>query len=127
MNSNARVRTHRTSDRGIVLFAKGQRRAPTEAEQRLWARLRRKAIGGFRFRRQHPIGTYITDFYCNEANLAIELDGGIHDDPEQRQRDRIRDAALSDHGVRMLRFSNEEISQDIDAVICRIEDALARR
>ena len=67
-------------------------------------RLRNRQIGGFRFRRQHPIGPYILDFYCAEARLAVEIDGGSHDHPDQIGHDMRRDEWLAGKGVRTLRL-----------------------
>ena len=92
----------------------------TPAESLLWHQLRRKALGGFRFRRQHPIGPYIADFYCNEANLAIEVDGKIHLQETQRERDRIRGIALENHGLRIIRFTNDQIENELNAVLEQI-------
>jgi len=97
-------RTHRTSSPQTIAFARQLRKDMTDAEKLLWARLRRRALEGLRFRRQHPIGPYIVDFFCAEAGLIIELDGQIHSSQERSEHDRLRDAALRDHGLRVLRF-----------------------
>ena len=119
-----RIRTHRTSDRGVKTFAKQLRADRTEAEALLWERLRRKALGGFRFRQQHPIGTYIADFYCNEAGLVVELDGSYHFSTEQIERDRMRDEAMRAHGLRILRISNDEVIENIETTLSKINRAL---
>jgi very-short-patch-repair endonuclease len=97
------------------------RRTPTSSEALLWSRLRQKQLGA-RFRTQHALGRFILDFYCVEARLAIELDGGIHE--AQQERDRERDAALRAAGLRVLRFSNEDVDQRLDAVVAEIARAL---
>ncbi len=117
-------RTHRTSGRSTIAFAKELRKNGTEAEAILWERLRKKAVEGFRFCRQHPIGPYIADFFCNEALLVIEVDGGIHFKVELQNRDRLRDAAMKKHGLRILRFTNQEVEIDLDEVVKRIRTAL---
>ena len=66
----------------------------TDAEQLVWYCLRRKQLGGFRFRRQHPIERFVLDFYCSEAKLAIELDGGQHNELDAKVRDKERTAFL---------------------------------
>lgn len=71
----------------------------TDAEQRLWPSLRDRRMGGFKFRRQHPIGTYIVDFYCHQARLAIEIDGGQHNQDDQRLYDERRTAYLEAQGI----------------------------
>lgn len=78
----------------------------TDAEQRLWPSLRDRRMGGFKFRRQHPIGTYIVDFYCHQARLAIEIDGGQHNQDDQRLYDERRTAYLEAQGIHVLRFWN---------------------
>jgi very-short-patch-repair endonuclease len=122
-----RHHTHRTSDKGTIAFAKELRRNKTTAEKLLWKHLRRKELEGFRFRQQHPIGPYIVDFYCDEAGLVVELDGGIHLDAEQRQKDWVRDRSMNDHGLTVLRFENREIIDDIDRVLGAIRRVLLER
>ncbi|HYM16776.1 MAG TPA: endonuclease domain-containing protein, partial [Dehalococcoidia bacterium] len=93
----------RTEQREI---AREMRRGPTSAEARLWERLRARRLNGLKFSRQHPIGRFIVDLYCVDAGLVIELDGSVHDDPEQRQADVVRQQFLESQGVRVLRFPN---------------------
>ena len=93
----------------------------TSTEINLWKALRRNAVGGFHFRRQQVIQGYVVDFYCDVAKLAIELDGGVHE--EQWQLDELRDKAISNCGVRVLRISNEAML-DSEAVIAHIREAL---
>jgi very-short-patch-repair endonuclease len=97
-----------------LAFAKQLRREMTPAERRLWKALRRNALDGFHFRRQQVIEGYIADFYCDVAKLAIELDGGVHQ--EQWQYDESRDKAIAGMGVRVLRISNDAML-DVEAVI----------
>ena len=106
-----------------LAFAKRLRREMTPAERRLWKALRRNALDGFHFRRQQVIEGYIVDFYCDAAKLAIELDGGVHQ--EQWQYDESRDTAISRLGVRVLRISNEAML-DSEAVIEHIRHALRK-
>lgn len=87
----------------------------TRPELLLWHYLRRSQLSGHRFRRQHPIGRYITDFACIEQRLVIELDGGQH--TEQREYDRQRDAYITSRGYRILRFWNNDVLTDMDAVL----------
>jgi very-short-patch-repair endonuclease len=90
------------------------RRTPTHAEELLWKYLRTKNLRNLKFRRQHPIGRYIADFYCREARLAIEIDGGIHNIKDQREYDEIRQETLELYGIRVLRFKNREVEQNIE-------------
>jgi very-short-patch-repair endonuclease len=104
------------------------RREPTDAEKKLWSRLRDRQIGGFKFRRQVPLGGYILDYFCKEAKLGVELDGGQHADAEEARYDAGRDEALRKLGVEVLRFPDDEAIKDTDAVLARIlEIALARK
>ena len=88
------------------------RNDPTEAEHLLWYQLRGSQLDGRKFRRQHGIGPYIVDFYCPEEKLAIELDGSIHEEPEQKDHDQKRDAFLRERGILVLRFGNEQAVGD---------------
>ena len=87
----------------------------TEAEQKLWSRLRRKQLHGFRFRRQRPIGPYIVDFVCLEASLIIEVDGGQH--AEQISKDEVRTRFLEKEGFRVIRFWNNDVLANTDGVL----------
>jgi very-short-patch-repair endonuclease len=83
---------------------------PTRAESFLWTILRAKRIGGFKFRRQHPIGNYIADFVCLAARLIIEVDGGAHGEHSEA-RDEHRIAYFAQAGFRVIRFRNLEVLQ----------------
>jgi very-short-patch-repair endonuclease len=100
---------------------------PTHAESILWMQLRAGWMDGYRFRRQHAIGRFILDLYCAERKLAIELDGAHHDEAEQRMRDEARTAALERAGIRVLRFRNAEVLNDLADVVKRIAEALGPR
>ena len=100
------------------------RRNSTEAEKRLWQRLRDRQIAGAKFRRQHPVGPFILDFYCHEAQLSIELDGGQHAEESRSGYDEGRRRYLADRGIRELRFWNNEVLSDIEVVLERIWRAL---
>jgi very-short-patch-repair endonuclease len=91
-------------------------------ERRLWARLRFRQLGNAKFRRQHPIGRFITDFCCIEHGLVIELDGSQH--AEQEEADLKRSAFLARRGYRVVRFWDHEVIEDIEAVLLRILEAL---
>jgi very-short-patch-repair endonuclease len=92
----------------------------TEAEEKLWYRLRRKQINGWQFYRQKPLGPYIVDFYCPAARLVVELDGGQHFEPEHQAADHKRDAQLAGLGLRVLRFDNRQALQETEAVVAMI-------
>ena len=102
--------------------AKILRENMTETEQRLWSRLRRRQINGHKFRRQFPCGKYVADFVCLEARLIIEVDGGQH--AKQTGKDELRDKWLASQGFRVLRFWNNDVLSEPDAVIETIVQAL---
>ena len=102
-----------------VPLARRLRLAPTDAEIRLWSRLRRKQLEGFRIRRPHPPGPYVVDFFCAEAKLIVEVDGGQHaDDGERRTR------WIEVRGYRVIRFWSNDVLANTDGVLSRILDAL---
>ena len=98
----------------------------TNAESRLWSLLRNRQLSGFKFRRQHQFGNYIADFYCHEAQLVVECDGSIHDLNQNWQHDQARDAYMVGQGLRVLRFTNEEVLNDPRAVLDKIGIYLAK-
>ena len=100
--------------------ARGLRKNMTFTEKTLWSRLRRRNQNGVYFRRQHPFGIYILDFY--EANLAIEIDGGIH--LAQKEYDKERTEYLVSSGLKVLRFKNEDVETRLEWVIDTIRECL---
>ena len=102
-------------------LAKELRKAETEAEKILWDRLRRNQILGMQFRRQHPINVFVADFYCPKIKLVIEVDGSIHEIPEYQAHDIGRSDVLNDFGITVIRFTNEQILEEIDNTISQIE------
>jgi very-short-patch-repair endonuclease len=95
----------------------------TWSEKILWSRLRHKQLGGYYFQRQEPIRGYILDFWCPAAKIAVELDGPVHDRPENRESDRQRDEFLTRSGIKVLRFLNSDVRKGMSAVLIRIWDA----
>ena len=89
----------------------------TDSEQLLWSHLRRKHILGVQFYRQKPLGNYVVDFYAPRPRLIIEVDGGQHLAPAQVKHDQQRTAYLEHRGLRVLRFSNLEVLQELEAVM----------
>jgi very-short-patch-repair endonuclease len=89
----------------------------TDAENMLWFKLRRKQLKGYQFYRQKIIGKYIVDFYCPKANLVIELDGGQHYSETGKARDRARDDVLIEMGIKVLRFSDRDVFENIAGVM----------
>ena len=105
-----------------VAFAREQRAQPTRAEKLLWQAIRGGAMG-VRFRRQHPIGDFVLDFYCREARLAVEIDGPTH---ELSQRyDDWRDATLARLGIRTFRIPPDAAESDIEAVLTKLRSCIA--
>ncbi len=108
-------------------FARQLRRQATDAENLLWRLLRGRRIANAKFRRQHPFPPYILDFYCHELKLAVELDGGQHNEEVGRRRDARRDEYLAGHGIRVLRFWNNEVLGETEAVLEAIYAAVVER
>jgi very-short-patch-repair endonuclease len=104
------------------LRARDLRKSSTDAERRLWSRLRQKQLDGFRFRRQQPIGPYIVDFFCPEASLIIEVDGGQHTSTETEDEARTR--WLAARGYRVMRLWNNDVLGNTDGVLLTIRDSL---
>jgi very-short-patch-repair endonuclease len=102
----------RDKNRRRLGFAREMRKLPTDAEAKLWRALRLKRLAGYRFRRQHPVGGYILDFYCPACRLAVELDGGQHADPAQMEYDRTRSVRLAEMGIRVVRFWDTDALKD---------------
>jgi len=111
---------HPRLPREILDHARSLRLEQTDAENLLWLLLRGRRVGGFKFRRQHPVGHYILDFYCEEAGLAIELDGGEHNQDAGLSKDRHRSSALAKMGIEVIRFWNDEVLTATEAVLERI-------
>ncbi len=97
-----------------------------EAERELWRRPRNRALGGFKFVRQEPIGPYFADFVCREEKLVIEIDGATHSTEDELRRDGTREQFLQDRGYRVARFGNDEIYRNIDGVLDTILGTLER-
>ena len=117
-----------TVSRPLLLAARRLRREMTEAECLLWEHLRAGQLGGWRFRRQHPVDRFVLDFYCPAARLAVELDGAQHHTPDGLAGDAERSDWLQQrHGIRMLRFDNAQLLRQPDAVLDRIRQAIAPR
>ena len=99
----------------------------TDAEQMLWARLRRKQLHGVQFYRQKPVGPFIVDFFAPAAGLVVEVDGSQHLETEHLEKDLQRDQCLADEGLLVLRFNNRDVLLETDAVLERIAEEIARR
>jgi very-short-patch-repair endonuclease len=106
-------------------ISKNLRKRLTEAEKHLWSRLKLKHLGCV-FYRQKPIGNYIVDFYCNQAKLAVEIDGDYHLYQETAGNDKLRDEYMNSLGLTILRFSNKEVLENTDKVVKKIKEHLER-
>jgi very-short-patch-repair endonuclease len=102
------------------------RRTLTPSEAKLWRHLRDRRAE-FKFRRQHPIGPYVLDFYCPEAKLAVEVDGRQHAEPDQVRRDQERTIELGLQGVRVMRIPAAEVERSIEVVLQAIWESAAER
>ena len=98
----------------IVQRARKLRREATVPERLLWAVLRGRRLGGLRFRRQHPIGPYVVDFYCHQARLVVEVDGMSHED--KQEQDAQREMYLREQGLHVFRVTNSDVNEDLEAV-----------
>ena len=114
---------HEGPSTSIRSMVRAYRRNPTEAERILWSALRGRKLRELRFRRQHPISGYIVDFYCAEAKLAIEIDGSVHEGAAARARDAARTATLEACGIRVIRFTNDDVVRQLPLLL----DAIARQ
>jgi len=110
---------------GLTQRAREVRSVQTSAEAVLWKILRNRQLLGFKFRRQHQFGDYVADFYCHEGRLVIECDGWVHSENEQWQHDQARDAYLLSQGLHVLRFTNDEVLNDLETVIEKIQSGLS--
>jgi very-short-patch-repair endonuclease len=108
----------------LLAFARELRQRHTDSEKLLWALLRNRGLGGFKFRRQHPVDPYVLDFYCAEKRLGIELDGAQHEGPQAMCRDERRSASLLKQGIRLVRFPNQDVLVDTQLVLKTIWRAL---
>jgi very-short-patch-repair endonuclease len=103
-------------------YARSLRKKQTAAEAKLWQVLRNKKLDGLKFRRQHAFDNYILDFYCHEIQLAVEVDGEIHNDPEVAAYDAVRTKNLNEKNIAVLRFANSEVANDIKSVVTKIKE-----
>ena len=107
----------------LYQFGRELRQESTEAEKLLWAELRSRKLNGLKFRRQHPLDKFIVDFYCNERKLVIELDGSVHDKKINKEYDDARTAMLAGLNIIVLRFKNEDVTNNLKEVIRKISEA----
>ena len=118
---------HQDASELIFSRSKTLRKNVTDAEKLLWHRLRNRKVEGCKFRRQHPIGKYIADFYCHEKRLVVEIDGSVHHKSEILENDLNRTAVFNQYGIDVIRFTNEEVLNYVDNVLRVIAMKLAER
>ncbi len=112
-------------NRNLKHIARRLRTEMTDNERLLWSRLRKKQLLGMQFYRQKSIGDYIVDFYAPKAKLAVEVDGSQHLESFYIQNDAYRDTYLAGHGLRVMHFTNSQVSQNLDVVVDVILQALS--
>ena len=115
---------HQAATGSVQQNARDLRRGQTQAEAKLWSLLRNRQLKGKKFRRQHPIGRYVVDFYCHECKIVVEVDGNFHLDAESQQYDKSRTASLNEIGITVLRFWNEQVMRDCIKVLQKISKYL---
>ena len=109
-----------------VIAARELRQVETETEKIMWESLRGKRLNGLKFRRQHPYEHYVLDFFCVEHQLVVELDGSVHDVSDQAAYDEERTGFLNEHGLRVIRFRNEEVKKNLSNVLQKIIEITSR-
>jgi len=107
--------------------AKFLRQNETDAEKLLWKNLRNNRLGGYKFRRQHPVSTFVADFYCAEKKLIVELDDSVHNLIENKDYDKLRSMVLKENGIEVIRFDNEEVLSSMNEVLSKILKVLESR
>jgi very-short-patch-repair endonuclease len=101
------------------------RKNQTDAEKAFWIHVRNRRFHGLKFFRQYSVGAYILDFYCPERKLAVELDGGQHNDDKSKEYDTVRSEYLRTHGIDVLRFWNHEVLLDVRSVFAKLGEHIS--
>lgn len=112
---------HLRNDPSLKDRRRALRKPQTDAERVFWVRVRNRQFHGLKFFRQYSIGPYILDFYCPTRKLAVELDGGQHNQPESKRRDAVRSEYLNTQGIEVLRFWNHDVLLDLNSVLAVVE------
>ncbi len=113
---------HKEAIGKLYQYGRELRQELTKAEKLLWAELRNRKLNGLKFRRQHPLDKFIVDFYCNEKKLVVELDGGVHNEKINKEYDEARTAMLAGLNIIVLRFKNEDVTNNLKEVLKKISD-----
>ncbi|HLZ53399.1 MAG TPA: endonuclease domain-containing protein [Verrucomicrobiae bacterium] len=111
----------------ITRIARNLRRRESWGERLMWAWLRDRRFAAYKFRRQHPLGPHILDFFCNGAKLDVEVDGFRHGSPENQVNDTVRDAFLENQGIKVLRFWSSHLRRDKQVIRDKIWRTLQER
>lgn len=124
MKRNPLLSDNMWKDASGIIFsnAKKLRENPTQAEEVMWLSLSNNQLDGYKFRRQHPLLNYVTDFYCHQLKLVIEIDGEYHQTVEQKKLDKERTLNIEFQGLYVIRFTNAEVLLDIDSVLSKIKE-----
>jgi cyclase len=117
------AKMHYGASKQIFQNAYALRKDMTEAEKKLWERLCKNQLG-VKIRRQHPLLNYVADFYCHQVKLIIEIDGGIHLVKENKEYDKSRDEVMTQYELKILRFTNNDVLNDIDNVVGKIKNTI---
>ena len=123
----SRISMYYGADSNTLRTAHILRRSLTKAEAVLWKKLSDRKIFKSKFRRQHPVYIFIVDYYCHEYKLVIEVDGDIHNDEIARQYDSGRTEVLNKFGLKVIRFTNNQILYSLDSVIETIQREITER
>jgi len=110
----------------LFRYAQEMRKNPTEGEKALWSILRKFRYQGFIFRRQHPVDIFIADFYCHKLKLIVEVDGDLHDSEQAMEHDDGRSAELEKNGIKVIRFSNDQVLKETDSVTFQIQNHITK-
>jgi very-short-patch-repair endonuclease len=125
MDNKPTVEMFKGADAKLFEFAQENRLNPTKAEAVLWEVLKGNKLGGKKFRRQHPLGHYILDFYCHSEKLGIEIDGEYHNKDTQKIYDEDRTSSIAMEGIRIIRFTNDQVINNIAFVEEEIKNHLS--
>ena len=125
MNKNGvKITYHYGAKKYTFQTAKKLRKESTHTEKILWNILRSRKFKRYKFRRQHPVGRYVADYYCHQSKLVIELDGEVHKDEEQKYYDIVRNKFMDEMGLNVLRIKNEDVTERLESVLDLIEKNL---
>jgi adenine-specific DNA-methyltransferase len=123
-NERTKSRHYEELSERLKAFSRDMRKEPPDAEYKLWYFLQNRQLAGFKFRRQHQVGSYIVDFICIKAKLVIELDGGQHYDSDKIVYDEKRTAFLNSRGLKVIRFDDNDVMRNIEGVVIAILEEL---